>query len=67
VSAYRIVISHADPDAPSCFTGELSPEAWGARDAQECAEDLARCLRPGHIVEAWTGRPDGRADGEARS
>jgi hypothetical protein len=65
VSAYGVVISHVDSN--ESFTGELAPEAWGARDAQEMAEDLARCLKPGHRVEVWCGRADGRANAEAWS
>jgi hypothetical protein len=68
VSVYGVVITHlASSDAHASLTGELAPEAWGARDAQEFADDLARCLRPGHRVEVWDGPVDGRADAEARS
>lgn len=65
MSTYHVVISHASGGGR--FTGELAPEAWGARDAQEFAQDLARCLKPGHVVEAWNGSADGAADGEAWS
>lgn len=52
-------------DGATCFTATVTPAPWTARDAQELAVDLARCLKPGHmvaVVAAAGARDEGRAE-----
>jgi hypothetical protein len=59
---YEIAVTNDGGD--TCFMATVTPAPWTARDAQELAEDLARCLKPGHavaVVVAVGGRDAGRA------
>lgn len=59
---YEVAVSGGDGSV--CFTATITPAPWTARDAQELADDLARCLKPEHsvtVVAALGGRDQGRA------
>lgn len=66
MSSYEVVVTDTtDPHAETCFTATITPAPWTARSAQELAEDLSRCLTPGHLVvavRAVGGRDEGRAE-----
>jgi hypothetical protein len=47
VSSYEVTVSCVNG---VCFTATVTPAPWTARDAQELATDLARCLKPDHKV-----------------
>jgi hypothetical protein len=51
-------------DGTTCFTATVTPAPGSARDAQELATDLTRCLHPGHAVAvvAAGSRDEGRAE-----
>lgn len=59
---YEVTVTGEDG---TCFTATITPAAWTARDAQELATDLARCLKPGHTVDVLAPagpRDEGRAE-----
>lgn len=47
--AYEVTVTDT-VNLTTCFTAMVTPASWTARDAQELAEDVARCLKPGHAV-----------------
>jgi hypothetical protein len=49
-------------DSAACFVATITPAPWTARDAQELATDLARCLKPGHTVKAVGSQDEGQAE-----
>lgn len=51
MSSYEICVIDSS-NGTTCFTATVTPAPWTARDAQELATDLARCLKPGHAVTA---------------
>lgn len=58
---YEVTVSGMDG---LCFTATVTPAPWTARDAQESATDLARCLKPDHqvaVVAAVNSRDEGAA------
>lgn len=64
MSTYEITITDRENDTV-CFTATVTPAPWTARDAQELATDLGRCLKPGHAVAAVAAlgaRDEGRAE-----
>jgi len=64
VSSYEIAVIDSRADGAPCFTATITPAPWTARDAQELATDLARCLKPGHtvtVVAAAGSRDEGQA------
>ncbi|MGI5247748.1 hypothetical protein [Dactylosporangium sp. CA-139066] len=63
MSTYEIAVIDSS-DGSTCFTATVTPAPWTARDAQELATDLARCLKSGHVVTAVaaSGRDEGRAE-----
>jgi hypothetical protein len=60
---YEITITDSSAGT-TCFTATIAPASWTARDAQELATDLSRCLKPGHAVAvvAAGSRDEGRAE-----
>jgi 16S rRNA G1207 methylase RsmC len=61
VSTYDVTVTDR-ANGEVCFTATITPAPWTARDAQELAVDLARCLEPGHTVTAVGDRDEGRAE-----
>lgn len=64
MNTYEVAITD-DTDASTCFTATITPAAWTARDAQELATDLARCLKPGHTIAVVAA--GSRDEGAAKS
>lgn len=62
MSTYEVAIGDANG---TCFTATVTPAAWTARDAQELANDISRCLKPGHTVTAVSTAA--RDEGAAKS
>lgn len=56
--SYEVTVSGEDG---VCFTATVTPAPWTARDTQELATDLARCLKPGHEVAVAGARDEGVA------
>jgi hypothetical protein len=62
VSAYEVAV--VGDTGETCFTATVTLAPWTARDAQELATDISRCLKPGHTVTAVSAT---RNEGVARS
>lgn len=56
MSSYEVTV--ADEAGETCFTATVIPAPWTARDAQELATDISRCLAPGHTVTAVSATRD---------
>jgi hypothetical protein len=62
---YEVTVTDVS-DGTTCFTATVTPAPWTARDAQELAADLTRCLKPGHTVGVVATLGD-RDEGQASS
>lgn len=61
MSSYEVTVTDGTT-GEVCFTATITPAPWTARDAQELATDLARCLNPDHTVAVVGASDEGRAE-----
>lgn len=61
MSTYEVTVTDR-ANGEVCFTTTITPAPWTARNSQKLAVDLARCIRPNHVVTVVGARDECQAE-----